>query len=61
MRSDLPKDPYILLSVVNTALRDEFNSLDDMCKSMNFDRDKIVTTLNEVGYVYDDSLNTFTK
>ena len=61
MRSDLPKDPYILLSVVNTALRDEFKSLDDMCKSMNFERDKIVTTLNEVGYVYNDSLNTFTK
>lgn len=27
----LPKDPMILLSVVNTKLRDEFPSLEELC------------------------------
>lgn len=59
MRSELPKDPYMLLSVVNTALRDEFESLDDMCAAMNFDKSYIIETLREVGYEYDESVRKF--
>ena len=29
----LPQDPVILLSYVNTQLRDHYASLDDLCKS----------------------------
>ena len=59
MRSELPKDPYMLLSVVNTALRDEFESLDDMCKAMDFDKSYIEETLGKVGYKYDEGMNCF--
>ena len=59
MRNELPKDPYMLLSVVNTALRDEFESLEDMCRAMDFDEDSIVETLKSVGYEYNKKMNCF--
>ncbi len=33
-----PKDPVMLLSVVNTYLRDHHSSLDDLCKSNDIKR-----------------------
>ena len=35
MASLLPNHPMMLLSVVNTQLRDEFSSLDDLCRFFN--------------------------
>ena len=32
--ADLPKDPMILLSVVNTKLRDFYADLDTLCQEM---------------------------
>ena len=34
----LPKDPMMLLSVVNTKLRDFYPSLDALCEDMEVDR-----------------------
>ena len=34
----LPKDPFLLLSVVNTKLRDEYGSLDALCAALDLDR-----------------------
>ncbi|MBO5104112.1 MAG: DUF4250 domain-containing protein, partial [Ruminococcus sp.] len=31
---NIPSDPAILLSYINTMLRDEYNSLDELCKSL---------------------------
>ena len=31
----LPKDPVLLLSVVNTRLRDEYDSLDELCRALD--------------------------
>ena len=33
----LPKDPVILLSFVNTKLRDEYESLDELCAALDAD------------------------
>ena len=33
----LPKDPIILLSYVNTQLRDNYNSLEEMCQALDTD------------------------
>lgn len=30
---NIPKDPYMLLSFINTKLRDDFDSLDKFCDS----------------------------
>ena len=59
MRDNLPKDPIILLSVVNTALRDEYSSLDAMCEDKGFDKKEIVDALGKVNYSYDEARNQF--
>ena len=55
----LPQDPFILLSYLNTKLRDEYDSLDALCDDLDADREEIVQTLEAVGYVYDREKNRF--
>ena len=59
METNLPKDPVLLLSVVNTKLRDFYSSLDALCEDMHVDRDTIVDTLKGMNYEYDESRNQF--
>ena len=44
----LPQDPMMLFSVVNTKLRDEYASLDDLCQDMNVDKQKLESELAAV-------------
>ena len=55
----LPKDPFMLLSYVNTQLRDNYTSLSELCKSLGEDEDAIRGTLENAGFVYDEGLNRF--
>lgn len=55
----LPQDPYMLLSVVNTKLRDEFSDLDDLCASLDVDRSRLEEKLAQAGFTYDKSVNQF--
>lgn len=57
----LPTDPFILLSYVNTKLRDEFadGGLDAMCREMGLDRNKLEQTLAEAGFEYSPENNRF--
>ena len=48
----LPKDPMILLSYVNTKLRDDYDSLDALCDDLDLDRAALEGTLSAVGFVY---------
>ncbi len=57
----IPKDPHILLSYINTKLRDEYHSLDDLCKSLNIDRSHLETELFAIGYTYAKELNHFSS
>ena len=57
---DLPNDPMILLSVVNTKLRDYYKNLDEMCEDMNIDKDELTKKLSEIDYEYNEKLNRFT-
>ena len=41
----LPKDPVILLSFVNTKLRDEFASLEELCAALDADAQTLCDTL----------------
>jgi hypothetical protein len=56
---NIPKDPYILLSFVNTKLRDEYRSLDDLCSGLNVDRKQLEDTLNSIQYIYTSGNNRF--
>lgn len=55
----LPNDPIMLMSVVNTKLRDQYSSLDALCDDMGADKQKIIDKLASVGYNYDKELNKF--
>ena len=55
----LPKDPIILLSVINTKLRDYYSSLDALCDDLNADKLEIIQKLNAVGYEYNQNRNQF--
>ena len=55
----LPKDPYILLSVVNTKLRDQYQSLEDLCEDLQADAGAVQEALAAIGYHYDPDGNRF--
>ncbi len=55
----LPNDPIILLSYINTQLRDFYPSLDELCKSLCVDKEEIKRKLSSVNYEYNKSLNKF--
>lgn len=56
---NLPKDPMLLLTVVNTKLRDQYTSLDALCEDMQADREKMETKLQNIDYTYDENTNQF--
>ena len=55
----LPTDPIMLLSVVNTKLRDRYDSLEALCEDMNVSPEMIEYALSAVGYAYDEDRNQF--
>ncbi|MBQ2406317.1 MAG: DUF4250 domain-containing protein [Lachnospiraceae bacterium] len=55
----IPKDPMMLLSFVNTQLRDFYPSLTEFCKSNNLDANLINEKLASIDYIYDAKLNKF--
>ncbi len=55
----LPKDPMILLSYVNTKLRDEYESLDALCADLDLDRRMLEETLAAAGFVYREEQKRF--
>ena len=55
----LPKDPVMLLSLINTKLRDFNSSLDDFCKENNLNEDEIKKKLEMIDYHYDECKNKF--
>lgn len=55
----LPADPVMLLSYINTQLRDKYKSLDDLCEDMDVNADDIKSKLAAIDYTYNEELNKF--
>ncbi len=55
----LPQDPVILLSYVNTQLRDRDADLESFCEKENADKEALCAVLAEIGYGYDAARNQF--
>lgn len=55
----LPKDPVMLLSVINTKLRDSYPTLDALCEDMGADESEIRARLAGIDYEYDAVRNQF--
>ena len=58
----IPEDPVILLSFVNTWLRDHPGGLDAFAEDAGLDAagtQAVVDKLSAIGYIYDSSVNQF--
>lgn len=55
----IANDPIILLSIINTKLRDFYPSLDALCEDMGEDKEEITEKLKSIDYSYDEKLNKF--
>ena len=49
----IPNDPMILLSWLNTKLRDEYDSLAALCEDMELDEEELKAKLAAIGFSYD--------
>ena len=56
---DLPKDPVMLLSVINMKLRDFYPNIDVLCEEMDLSKEELISSLSSIDYEYDESLNQF--
>jgi hypothetical protein len=45
-------DPHLLVGVVNTAIRNHCESLDDLCKTYDLDAEILIARLAAAGYDY---------
>ena len=55
----LPKDPVMLLSVVNTQLRDRYTSLEELAAANDISVGEIQEQLQKINYQYNEELNQF--
>lgn len=59
MEFNIPKDPVMLLSFVNTRLRDYYESLEELCEELNLSDKEIKEKLAVINYEYDEKKNQF--
>lgn len=55
----LSMDPYMLLSFINTKLRDEFEGIDSLSNYYDVKEEDIEGKLKSIGYEYDSISNQF--
>ncbi len=55
----LPNDPMILLSYINTKLRDEYDTLEALCEGLDTDVEKLKERLGRAGFFYSREQNRF--
>ena len=56
---NLPKDPVMLLSFINTQLRDHYPSLAELAAAYMVEEESIIKTLEAINYRYDEKNNRF--
>ena len=56
---NLPKDPVMLLSVVNTQLRDQYANLEELAKAHMISEQDIIDKLETINYSYNKEQNQF--
>jgi hypothetical protein len=55
----IPKDPVMLLSYINTKLRDHYSSLEVLCEDLNLDPSEVKSKLESINYFYVKEENQF--
>lgn len=52
-------DNFLLLSIVNTKLRDNYSNLSALCEEEGIDKAELCARLAEIGYSYNEEENAF--
>ena len=55
----IPKDPVMLMSFLNTKLRDRYSSLEELCQVLEADQAELEKKLETIDYRYDAGKNQF--
>lgn len=55
----LPNDPAILFSYINTMLRDNNETLDELCSRLSVSRQTVEEKIASIGYAYNPEKNRF--
>ena len=55
----LPQDPIMLYSVINTKLRDFYPSLESLCEDMELNEEELKEKLSSAGFEYNKERNQF--
>ena len=56
---NLPKDPVLLMSFINTRLRDRYPSLNALCEDMGINACELKERLASAGFEYMPGINQF--
>lgn len=57
--ANLPTSPFVLLSYINTKLRDEYSNIEKLIDDLNVSKEEIDEILNKIGYFYDREKNRY--
>lgn len=52
-------DPFMLLSMCNMKLRDQYDSLEELCAGEDMDQTELVQKLHDAGFDYIPETNQF--
>lgn len=55
----IPNNPMMLLSYINTKLRDDYSTLEQLCDDLELDIHQVTTKLSSIDYSYSAELNRF--
>ena len=55
----MPQDPILLMSLVNTYLRDQYSSPEALCDDREWDLDQMISALHHAGFDYMPEQNQF--
>lgn len=55
----IPQEPVILLSFINTYLRDYYPTLNELCINLNIEEAQLKDKLKSIQYEYDPEQNQF--
>ena len=55
----IPENPVMLLSFVNTKLRDQFENLESFCDYYDLSQEDLEAKLKSIDYTYNKELNQF--
>lgn len=55
----LKMDVNLLVSIVNTKLRDHYSSLDELCDALDLNKTELINKLKAGNYFYNENQNQF--